>query len=117
MSDVFISYSRKDEQFVRRLHEGMIKRERDVWVDWEDIPLTADWWQEIQAGIDAADTFVFVISPDSAQSEVCFNEVAHAHNNHKRLVPVVWRELSREDQLKLHPSINRHNWVFFTDES
>ena len=25
-----------------------------VWVDWEDIPLSADWWKEIQAGIDGA---------------------------------------------------------------
>jgi len=34
MPDVFISYSRRDQPFVRRL-------------DWEDIPPTAKWWSEI----------------------------------------------------------------------
>ena len=68
MADVFISYSRKDKSFVQRLFEALETDSRDAWVDWEDIPLTADWWAEIQEGIEASDTFVFVISPDSAVS-------------------------------------------------
>ena len=68
MADVFISYSRRDTDFVRRLHEALNARGRDTWVDWEDIPLTAEWWEEIKTGIEATDSFVFIISPDS-----CFN--------------------------------------------
>jgi len=52
MTDVFISYSRKDSDFMRRLHEALTKHQRDIWVDWEDIPLSADWWKEICAGKD-----------------------------------------------------------------
>ena len=47
MADVFISYSRKDKEFVRSLHEALARHNRDTWVDWEDIPLTADWLKEI----------------------------------------------------------------------
>ena len=97
MADVFISYSRQDEPFVRRLHQAFVQRERDVWVDWEDIPLTADWWREIQGGIESADTFIFVISPDSAQSEVCYNEADYASENNKRIVPIVYRDLNRAE--------------------
>jgi WD40 repeat protein len=116
MPDVFISYSRKDEVFVRRLHQALARLNRDVWVDWEDIPLTADWWREIQSGIEAADTFIFVISPDSARSEVCYNEVDHANTHKKRIVPIVVRSPSKEDQQYLHPAVNRHNWVYINDD-
>jgi len=35
--EVFISYSRKDTDFVRRLDEALKSRGREAWVDWEDI--------------------------------------------------------------------------------
>lgn len=77
------------------LNQALVKSKYDAWVDWESIPLTADWWEEIKAGIEAADTFIFVISPDSVASKVCGQEIDHAVANHKRLVPVVRREERR----------------------
>ncbi|MEB3209821.1 MAG: toll/interleukin-1 receptor domain-containing protein, partial [Leptolyngbyaceae bacterium] len=56
MSDVFISYSRTDKAFVETLHQALKESTYEAWVDWQDIPLTADWWKEIEAGIEAADT-------------------------------------------------------------
>lgn len=116
MTDVFISYSRADQAFVKVLHQALTKSQYDAWVDWEDIPLTADWWREIQAGIEAADTFIFVISPDSIASKVCRQEIDYAAANHKRFMPIVRREgFSRQD---VSPFLSRHNWLFFreTDE-
>ncbi|MGG6267497.1 toll/interleukin-1 receptor domain-containing protein [Leptolyngbya sp. AN03gr2] len=57
---MIISYSRKDKAFVASLHQALTVGDRDTWVDGEDIPLTADWWQEIQRRIEQSDTFVFV---------------------------------------------------------
>ena len=91
--DFSISYAREDRPFVRRLHEALTRDKRDSWVDWEDIPLTAEWMTEIYAGIDAADAFVFVISPDSAASETCRREIAHAVEHNKRLIPVLRRDV------------------------
>ncbi len=117
MADVFISYSRKDAEFVRRLHQALADQGRDIWIDWEDIPLTADWWREICAGIEAADTFMFVISPDSVRSEVCRREIEHAVSNNKRLVPVNYREVTDPaDKTLVHPAIHTHNWVFFRED-
>jgi len=42
MTDVFISYARKDQVFVRKLHDALVTQGRDVWVDWEDIVLRAE---------------------------------------------------------------------------
>jgi WD40 repeat protein len=127
MSDVFISYSRKDQDFVRRLFDALAAQGRESWVDWEGIPPTADWLAEIYAAIEAADTFIFVVSPDSVESRVCHLEVAHAIAHHKRLVPVIrrdvgdasldalageeWEEQARENWAEL----KRLNWLFFRE--
>ena len=40
VADVFISYSRKDKEFVQRLDESLKCRGREAWVDWEGIQPT-----------------------------------------------------------------------------
>ena len=62
---IFISYSRKDAAFVRRLHQALAARQHETWVDWEGIAPSADWFREIEAAVDAADAFAFVLSPDA----------------------------------------------------
>ncbi len=116
MADVFISYSRKDSDFVRRLHTALSADQRDVWVDWEDIPLTANWWREICAAIEAANTFLFVISPDSVASEVCRNEIEHAVQNNKRFIPLLYRDIGGVDKSTVHRAIQAHNWIPFASD-
>ena len=84
MSDVFISYSRRDIDFVCYLFDQLKARNRDAWADWQDIPPTADWLAGIYSGIEAANTFLFAISPDSAVSEICTLEIEPAVKDHKR---------------------------------
>ncbi len=107
MSDVFISYSRRDIDFVRHLFDQLTARDREPWADWQDIPPTADWLAEIYRGIEAANTFLFVISPDSVASEICTLEIEHAVKHNKRLVPVVWKDTD-----DVHQSMSAHNWSF-----
>jgi hypothetical protein len=38
LSDVFVSYSRKDIAFARVLHDALKARNLDTWIDWQDIP-------------------------------------------------------------------------------
>jgi hypothetical protein len=94
MSDVFISYSRVDKVFVRELYDALIRLNRDIWVDWQDIPATAEWLAEVYLGIRDADNFVFVISPESCISETCGKELDHALKNNKRLIPILHREVA-----------------------
>jgi len=112
MPDVFISYSRKDKDFVRELHTALKSQNRDTWVDWEDIPLTADWWQEITHGIEAADSFLFIISPDSIASDVCNREIEHAIQHNKRLIPVMRRDAVTQN---VHNALASHNWLFMRE--
>ncbi|MBZ0278134.1 MAG: TIR domain-containing protein, partial [Anaerolineae bacterium] len=142
MTDVFISYSRKDKELTLQLHAELSKLNRDVWVDWEDIPATADWLREIYANIEKTDAFLFLVSPNSITSLVCNLEIAHAVKFNKRLVPIIYDNVDFDAVLKeaasIQPdtatqlilgehslstmmrenwkSLSRHNWLFFRDE-
>ena len=85
--EVFISYSRKDKQFVRRLDEELKRRNRQAWVDWEGIPPGDKWEKTIYGAIESTHTFIFVLTPDSIASEICGKEIAHAAANNKGANP------------------------------
>ncbi|MBD2072117.1 CHASE2 domain-containing protein [Leptolyngbya sp. FACHB-671] len=112
MTDVFISYSRRDKEFVQQLHAALLAHKRDTWVDWQDILPTEKWWRAIEAGIEGTEAFVFVISPDSATSKVCADEIEHAIKHNKRLIPVVRRDTAPE---QVHPALSAHNWLFMRE--
>jgi WD40 repeat protein len=113
MDDIFISYSRKDKAFATRLHEALQARQREAWVDLEDIPPTAEWREKIHAGIEGARAFVFILSPDSMASPECRMEVDHAAAIHKRLIPVVCREV---DPQAAPEALGKLNWIFLREQ-
>src|SRR5947207_3423500 len=110
--EVFISYSRKPKEFVRRLDEELKRRDREAWVDWEGIPPGDTWEKTIYGAIEATHTFIFVLTPDSIASEVCGKEIAHAAANNKRLVPIVHRDVTAN---RVPKSLGELNWIFCRD--
>jgi len=98
MNDIFISYSRRNIDFARKIINRLMTYNKDVWIDWEGIPLSApNWWEEIKAGIESADSFIFIISPDSMASVVCNMELDYALELGKRVIPIVYQDVQRED--------------------
>jgi len=112
MGDAFISYSRVDKAFVQKLHEALTQNQKQVWVDWEDIPQAADWRAEIQEGIEKADAIIFVMSPDFLTSMECMIELEVAEEFNKRLIPIVYRD---PDVKMVPPSLASLNWLFFRE--
>lgn len=110
MTSVFISYSRTDRDFVMLLRTELERTHHDAWVDLEDIPPSADWEREIYAGIDGADSFVCVLSPEWLASRTCQVEVAHAVVAHKRIIPLVRHDVHGLD---VPPPVRAANWIFF----
>lgn len=109
MADVFISYSRKDKEFVQRLDDALRQRDREAWVDWEGIRPTEEFMQAIYSAIEGADTFIFILSPDSVSSVVCGKEIAHAVAQNKRMVPLVARDVNAAD---VPEALAKLNWIF-----
>jgi len=109
MSDIFISYSRKDIAYAHILHEGLQAQNLETWIDWQDIPPSTEWMQEIYTAIEEANTVVFILSASSILSEVCNEEIEHARENNKRIIPVVIDDV---DPGKVHPALAAINWIF-----
>lgn len=105
---VFVSYSRKDMEFVKGLCRALEEDGRDVWVDLDDIPPSAEWLDEIYRGIEAQNACIFVLSPDYLASSIGGLEIAHAASHNKRLVPVVARDI---DDKAVPEVLRRLNWI------
>ena len=114
MSHIFISYSRRDLDFVQQIVDALAASQVEAWVDWKSIPKGEDWEEEIYRGIEAADAFLFLISPDSIQSKMCNKEVLNAMQNRKRILPILIRDTKTDEFLdaSTRAEIKRLNWVY-----
>src|SRR5215216_4761130 len=112
MAKLFVSYSRRDSVAARKLIEAFKSINQDVWVDWESIPPAVDWLEQIFRGIEEADAFIFMISPDSIASEVCKVEINRAAQNNKRIIPIVLRDVQPKDAPE---NIRKLNWTFIRE--
>jgi hypothetical protein len=92
--NVFISYSRPDMGFVDELVTGLQFAGAVVTIDRHSIREGEDWKARLSGLIAAADTVVFVLSPDSAKSSICGWEVSEAVTLGKRILPILWRPLN-----------------------
>jgi WD40 repeat protein len=112
MADLFISYSRKDKSFVQKLQPALEAEGQSLWLDWKDIPLTADWRAEIRQGIQEADAVIFTMSPDFLESRECMIELEIAQEFNKRLIPLVYRDIKAT---AVPSALTSLNWIFFRE--
>lgn len=94
MKQIFLSYSRKDLNFVEKLADDLQQAGFDIWYDLTDLEGGDRWADEIQEAIDKSDVFVTVISPNSVASEWVQKEFLYACNMKKRIIPVLHVETS-----------------------
>ncbi|MBN1454407.1 MAG: TIR domain-containing protein [Anaerolineales bacterium] len=107
---VFISYSRKDTEFVRKLNDSLDSSEIEAWVDWEGIPPSSEWMDEIARAIEGADAFLFVISSNSLASKVCGDELELGIKYNKKFIPILHRDPKKGTVM--HEKLSSHNWVY-----
>ena len=90
---VFLSYAREDKDFALRLADALRLNGVEPRGDWELLRGEAYERQlpDLQLG---ADTLVFILSPDSVRSSPCGVELERAAEQKKRILPVVFRDVS-----------------------
>src|SRR5512141_2812272 len=89
--DIFISYSRRDTEFVTRLAEDLNARVAGVWFDQSAIQKGENWHDEIMEGISECKAFLLVLSPDAAESKYVHEEVKKAQELGKTIFPILYR--------------------------
>jgi len=100
VSEVFISYSRQDGNDVNLLARKLEDAGHKVWLDRSAIQGGARWQEEIVRGIEKANVFAIVLSPQSIASENVERELGLAHVTAKRIVPLMLRRVAVPQQLQ-----------------
>ncbi|HEY5024432.1 MAG TPA: toll/interleukin-1 receptor domain-containing protein [Acidimicrobiales bacterium] len=114
MADVFLSYSRRDSEFVHRLSTALDIRGKDVWLDTGSIADGEVFPQAIRNAIETSDAFLFVITPEAVTSAYCEQEVSYAGELGKRIVPVLRHPVPDSE---IPTEIRERNWIPFTEDT
>jgi len=91
MKHIFLSYSRKDIEIMRRVREDLSAAGLKVWTDEKLEPGTPSWRKAIESAIEKAGCFVVILSPDAKQSEWVDRELGYATACGLRIIPVLVR--------------------------
>ena len=87
---IFISYSRRDDETMRKITFFLRDQGFKVWVDNEKlIPGTPAWEESIENAIKKAFAVIVILSPDSKNSEWVRREITYADQFDKRVFPVL----------------------------
>lgn len=111
-NEFFISYSRKDKEFVIKLFDRFKQEGIDPWLDVDDLAPAGFWRQELMVAIQHANDFIYCLSPDSCRSGECTKELEHALALEKRIIPIVVQPTPKD---LIHPGLREINWLFFEE--
>jgi hypothetical protein len=89
MQRIFISYSRKDMDFVRKLAGDLEKAGYDVWWDISDLRGGDDWVRLIPDAISSSQFVLVVLTPTSIESEWVRKEYTQALSLRKKVIPLM----------------------------
>jgi hypothetical protein len=108
---VFISYSRKDRDFVRKLSSILRENNIGAWIDVEKIEPGTNWRMEIERSIKSASTYIFVSSRNSVGSDWMFMELDAATNqSEKIIIPVILDDVGEKS---LPTFLKKYQWIDF----
>ena len=108
---VFISYSRKDIDYARRLASDLEKAGFDVWWDISDLKGGDDWVRIIPAAIDTSQYFIVLLSPNSIQSEWVTKEYTYAIYKRLKIIPAMIK------QCDVPFALNTINYINFVSDN
>ncbi|MCD4685803.1 MAG: SUMF1/EgtB/PvdO family nonheme iron enzyme [Anaerolineae bacterium] len=108
MARIFISYSRTDHAFARRLAADLSTLGADVWIDVADIPAGMKWSSAIHDGLRSCEAMLVIVSPDSMASQNVEDEWQYFKDQGKPLIPVLLRPADMHFQLHRMQYIDFH---------
>jgi hypothetical protein len=110
MRRIFISYSRKDIAFVRRLAGDLEDAGYEVWWDVSNLRGGDEWVRVIPDAIDTSEYVIVVLSPHAIASEWVRREYTQALHRNKKIIPLMLVNTT------MPFSLNTLNYIDFTSE-
>ena len=88
--NIFLSYSRKDKAFARKLAKDLENAGHVVWWDLTHIDGGDRWAREIEEGINQSEILAVIVSPNSINSEWVEKEFIFASKRGMKIVPLLY---------------------------
>ena len=92
MAQIFISYSRKDLSFVKKLATDLAHSGLDVWYDLSDLHGGSRWSKEIESAIRESKYVLILLSPESVSSKWVEEEFLFASKLNKKIIPLLLKK-------------------------
>ena len=99
---VFISYSSRDAEFVKRIIKQLDRMGVSYWKAPEMIPAGSSYAREIPKAIQKCSVFLLVLSPTSQDSIWVEKEIDNAICNRKTIIPFEIREVVLNDTFRFY---------------
>lgn len=103
---IFVSYARVDKPFCVQIVDTL--NAHDVWYD-QRLYAGQHWWREILRRLDWCEGFIYLLSPESLESQYCQREFELAQRLERHIVPVRIHE-----DITLPPSLADVQYVDFS---
>ncbi len=100
MSDVFISYSRKDAEQALQLSELLASAGLSVWLDNQSLTPATSWSREIVQAINECRVMIVLLSAASTQSHNVIKEVSLASEKRKKILPLELEPITLPEDLE-----------------
>ncbi len=95
MPRIFISYSRKDDVFARKLATSLSDLGADIWIDVKNIPAGMKWQNAIDQGLRLCEAMIVIITPDSMASNNVEDEWQFFRSEKKLIIPILLKPTSQ----------------------
>ncbi len=108
MTQVFLSYSEKNRETMENIRHHLMRHGITVWTNQTDIKIGSEFQKAINRGIEGADNLVFLVSPESLESEYCRQELAQAFSLNKRIISLLIKPTELE---KIPPELQKLQFI------
>lgn len=116
MTQVFLAYSDQDRAVMEKICKSLMREGLTIWTNRKDIKTGTDFQIKINQGIEGTDNLIYLISPDSLQSQYCQDELAYAFATNKRIIPLLVEPTNIEEiPLKIR-GLQFINFTTYQDE-
>ena len=105
----FFSYSRQDSDFVLRLATDLRKGGAAIWVDQLDISPGQLWDKAVEQALGTCPRMLVILSPAAVDSANVMDEVSFALEEHKPVIPILYRDCKIPFRLRRVQYIDARN--------
>lgn len=109
---IFISYARKDSEYVHKLASELRRIGLDIWID-QDIEPGSNWDEAIENGLNDCDMMLLITTDASMSSEYVTHEWSYFMGGGKPVYPFIPQE---PIPTNIHPRLSRVQHVVGTDD-